>query len=323
MAGAGMTDVGRGARRFALPGGMTIGEGWVNDPRQAYNFAKAGIRPQATGDLEGVHGEGVAGAVSSLSAFNGLRSAMGMGGGGGESDDAPGAGLVRRLTSSPAIASKYGLIANPDDVAARSTILQRQAAPPKTGAQSELDTEDVMGRRALALLHLKETMVGREQDVADTESERGAARLGLPEMARRKGLDRTYAQQDEAQKFEQAGTLAAGKNQAEIAKAQIDAEAKQRESQIRGLTDVMNSHYGSGPTGAQRTQFNTLTGSGQKGSISRAELDQIVKSGGLPGVTDPEAARRVLLAQGYDVEDAPVAVPSWWQSFKSSLPGGG
>lgn len=175
MAGAGMTDVGRGSRRFALPNGHTIGEGWVNDPRQAYQFGKAGIVPQDTGELEGMHGEGVRGSVAGLGpsraqAFNGLKSVMNP----DEGSGGPDRDSLRML-------SRYGLVGDPETVAAENQAKQRAAtAIPKLGYQRELEQEDTNTRAALAKQSLIEMMSGRQEDTKDYESERGQERLTLP-----------------------------------------------------------------------------------------------------------------------------------------------
>lgn len=243
-------DVGRGARRFQLPGSQTIGEGWVNDPRQAYNFSKAGITPQDTGELEGVHGEGVTGAQPGLgpsAAIGGLKSAMGgYGGGSGGVDEAPGTSLMRRLTATPDMASRYGIIANPEDVAARSTILQHQADDASTPAyQKELEREDVQSRAGGALTALKAQMAGPNQDQMDLESERAAQRLDLPWAAH----NRYSAQQDllermktqyldpEALRAGAAGDTA----DATLAGHQATAQASQVDAAIRGLASAFES----------------------------------------------------------------------------------
>lgn len=237
-----MLDRGRGARRFALPGGMTVGEGWVNDPQQAYGFSKAGITPEDTGEYEGMHGEGVAGSRPGLSpAMSGLRSLVG--GGGGGSDEAPGASLMRRLTSSPAAAAAHGLIDDPNTVAARNAALQRGYASPRTGVQQELDTEDLMTRRGLAMQGLRENLVGREQNVADVESERGAMRHRLPEMAHLRQEDtdnlltrlRTQYSDPEALRAEAAGYTA----ESNLAGRRATAGATQKDASLKALTALL------------------------------------------------------------------------------------
>lgn len=267
MAATGAMDVGRGARRFGLPNGMTIGEGWVNDPRQAYDFSKAGIVPQDTGELEGVHGEGVTGAVPGLSsggaAMAGLRAAMGRGGAGGEDD--PGASLMRRLTSSPATAAEHGLIDDPETVAARNAALQHQygdIANPKTGVQSELEREDIQSRAGTAMSALKAQIAGPNEDALDLQSERAAQRLDLPWAAH----NRYYANQDlldklrtqylepEQLKSETAGYTA----DAALAGHQATAGASESDAALKALSSLIENAVRSQGAGGTAIDDPTL-----------------------------------------------------------------
>jgi hypothetical protein len=226
---------------------MTVGEGWVNDPRQAYNFSKAGITPKDTGELEGMHGEGVAGAQPGLSGgvWDGLRAAMSPGGSRGSGgDEAPGASLVRRITSTPANAAAHGLIASPEDVAARSAILQRQAQAPRPAYQQELEREDIAARSGQAVQTLKESLMGRQRDVADFESETKAERENLPWAAH----NRYRTQQDLLERTGAQNVPAILKSEADQYIAELQAQVKagqisqaQAAAEMKSLNDLMES----------------------------------------------------------------------------------
>lgn len=262
MAGSAI-DVGRGARRFALPGGMTVGEGWVNDPRQAYNFSKAGIAPQDTGELEGVHGEGVAGAVPGLGggprqpALSGLRSAMG-----GGDDDAPGASLMRRLTATPASAATHGLIEDPETVAARNAAMQRGYAAPDDPAKTELRREDIQHRGAFAMQGLRESLADRNANSEDYDSERAQERLTLPFAQHNRAnaqsdllskLEKQYLE-PEAVRSETAGYTA----DATLAGHQATAHATESSAALRALSALIDSSVKSQSGGSGAIDDATL-----------------------------------------------------------------
>lgn len=237
----GIMDVGRGTRRMKLSNGLRVGEGWTNDPRVSYELSKNGVTAEHEGEYEGTHGEGVAGSRPGLSggAMGGLRAAMGR-----ENHDQYGGGssLTDRITSSPAMAVKYGLLEDPDVVMHRNA---EALKTPKTGVQQELDREDIQTRSAMSMQGLREALGPRENALADTNSERGFERKHLPWAAHDRAesnadllskIEKQYLEPAALKSESDAYTAEAG-----LAGRQATAGASQRDSALKALTELLGN----------------------------------------------------------------------------------
>lgn len=176
------------------------------------------------------------------SALGGLRTAMGGG------DEAPGAGLMRRLTASPDVASQYGLIADPETLAATNAATRHQAeeiSNPKPAITGELEREDIQNRAAGALQGLKSQFTGQDEHLLDVQSERAAERRNLPWAAHNLYEDRQAQQQARETQFLQPEMLRAASvgdtADAAMAGHQATAAAAQKDAAIRGLASAFEA----------------------------------------------------------------------------------